>query len=55
MSDTAFSHRAAGYDERHGAAVILDDLSAHLAVGSLAHTKDVLDVFGFEGGDGCRR
>ena len=42
----------AGDEERHGEAVILDDLSTHLATGALAHAEDVFDFLGFEGGDG---
>ena len=42
----------AGNDERHGEAIILDDPGAHLAAGAFAHAEDVLDLLGFEGGDG---
>ena len=31
---------------------MLDDLSTHLAAGALAHPENVLDLLGFEGGDG---
>src|SRR5215471_6631366 len=41
-----------GDEERHGEAVILDDLRTHLGAGALAHAEDVLDLLGFEGGDG---
>lgn len=39
-------------DERYGETVILDHLGAHLAAGAFAHAEDVVDLLGFEGGDG---
>ena len=42
----------AGNEERHGEAVILDDFGADLSAGAFAHAEDVLDLLGFEGGNG---
>ena len=37
-------------DERHPETVVFDDHGTYLQAGALAHTQNVLDLLGFEGG-----